>query len=741
MPNNEMKISGTVEKLIYQSEDSWYSVCDVCTDDNKSITVVGIMPYISAGEGIEAEGSWVTNKEYGKQFKVEVYRKTLPKQKNSILRYLSSGAIKGIGAKIAHKIVEQYGEDSFDVIANHPDWLVQINGISRKKAYDMSFDFKEKMDVLELTTFSNGAISPNLAVKISKRWGRKALSLVKENPYFLCSDSYGISFKRADEIALGLGITVDNPYRIESGIKYAMRVFASRDGHTYVERERLVDAVSKLLEIEPEKVVEVLDSTEGVKDISQMLIKNSPCVVLNELYFAEMNVAKKLVLLNKAAINFGDANVEHIIDDIERTIGIKYAALQKKAIWEAVENGVTILTGGPGTGKTTVIKALLRIFSRLGVSCALCAPTGRAAKRMSESTQCEAKTIHRLLEVTSGGEHSDKPRFIRDNTFPLDEDVVIVDEASMIDVPLMNSFVIALKPGTKLILIGDVDQLPSVGEGNVLNDIIRSDCFKTVCLNEIFRQSRGSGIVINAHKINKGELPDLNEKYDDFFFIQREEESIPELISELCKTRLPRKYGISEGIQVITPSKKGVCGTHNLNAILQAQLNPSQSQSDVANGDRVFKIGDRVMQIKNNYEAHWVSDNEFGKSEGLGVFNGDVGKIFNIDKTEQQLLVDFGGRGVEYQFSSLDEIDLSYAITVHKSQGSEYPIVIVPISPKCPPMLLTRNLIYTAITRAEKIVIIVGDKATFYRMIHNNFRFNRQTNLEELIRRSQNGTV
>ena len=736
MPNELIKILGTIEKLIYQSSDSWYSVCDVCTDDNELITVVGIMPYVSVGEGIEAEGQWVTNKDYGKQFKVETYKKALPKQRNSILRYLSSGAVKGVGAKIAQKIVSQYGEDSFDVIANHPDWLVQINGISRKKAYDISNDFREKADVRELMTLSGGSISPNMAVKISKRWGRNALNIVRENPYILCSDDYGISFKRADEIAFGFGITSDNIYRIVSGIKYAMRIFASRDGHTYVKREVLLDAVNKLLGVEKEKVASALDSKEDVNGISKMLIGNEQCVVLNDLYFAEVNIAKKLISLNRGAVSFGDANVEYIIEELEATIGIKYASMQKKAIWESVVNGVTVLTGGPGTGKTTVIKAVLQIFARLGVSCALCAPTGRAAKRMSEATQSEARTIHRLLEVSSGTEYSDKPRFMRDASNPLEEEVIIVDESSMIDVSLMSALLVAIKPGARLILIGDTNQLPSVGEGNVLNDVIRSGSFKTVCLNEIFRQSQDSGIVVNAHKINNGEIPNLSEKFNDFFFIEKSDDLIPGYIAELCKIRLPRKYGITDGIQVITPTKKGLCGTQNLNFTLQTELNPKLGgkEEHTVGVDRVFREQDRVMQTKNNYDVEWQAQCITGTSRGLGVFNGDIGKILSIEKTEQTATIDFGGRVVEYQFSDLDEIEHSYAVTVHKSQGSEYPIVIIPISAKCPPMLLTRNLIYTAITRAERIVIIIGDKNTFYQMINNNFQLNRNTNLYRLLK-------
>ena len=739
MPNDIVKISGTVEKLIYQSNDSWYTVCDVCTDDNSAVTVVGIMPYISVGEGIEAFGTWVTNKDYGKQFKVEEYKKSLPKQKNYILRYLASGAVKGIGPKIAQKIVSQYGEDSFDVISKHPEWLMEINGISRKKAYEISNDFNEKSDIRELMTFTGDSVTPGMASKICKRWGRNALGIIKENPYLLCRDSEGISFKKADEIALGLGVTRDNPHRIESGIKYVMRVFASRDGHTYVKKDSLVDAVQKLLEIEKGDVLEILESKEGVLGVSQMLIGNEPCAVLNELYFSEINIANNLLKLNKSAYSLTDANVEYMIIELENSLGIKYASLQKKAIWESIANGVTVLTGGPGTGKTTIIKALISIFGRFGVSCALCAPTGRASKRMSEATQTEAKTIHRLLEISSGGEFSEAPRFMRDKSNPLDEDVIIVDEASMIDVPLMNSLLMAIKPGTRIILIGDTNQLPSVGEGNVFKDIINSGCFSVVSLNEIFRQAENSGIVVNAHKINNGIHPDFTKKFDDFFFINVEEGEIPSYIADLCKTRLPRKYGITEGIQVISPTKRGACGTLSLNFTLQQALNPaSGAKLEHSMGvDRLFRVGDRVMQTKNNYDIEWSFDDGINKGRGLGVFNGDVGKIIEINKTEQCVDVDYAGRAVSYDFSSLDELDLAYAITVHKSQGSEYPIVIVPVSYKCPPMLLTRNLIYTAITRAEKLVIILGDLETFYKMIDNNIQLNRNTCLEGLLRKSK----
>ena len=731
-----LKISGTVDKIIFQSPTSWYSVCDVSLETGEAITVVGTMPYISVGEAIEASGTFITSKDYGKQFKIEEYRKYLPQNKNSILRYLSSGAVKGIGAKIAKKIVDEYGEDAFDVIENHPEWLAQINGISRKKAYEISFDFKEKADVRELMTSSGGIISADSSVKIYKKWGRNALSMLKENPYCLCSDSFGLSFKMVDQIAMSYSIPLDNENRILCAIKYVLNVFAMRDGHTYVKETQLIDAVSKFTAVEKSKIEQFFEAERLPSGTTRFVVENEPCVALNELYFAEMNIAKRLKLINRKAIMLDNANLEYVVADLEARDGIKYAHLQKKAIYESLKNGVSVLTGGPGTGKTTVIKALIRIFDNIGISYALCAPTGRASKRMSDATGCDAKTIHRLLDVTSAEEFSDEAKFNKNAQNLLEEDAIIIDEASMIDVTLFNALLQAIKPGARIILIGDIDQLPSVGEGNTLNDIIASGQFSVVCLNEIFRQASNSGIVSNAHKINKGELLDFNEKYDDFFFVQKEESKIPEYIADLCKNRLPKKYGkgIIDQIQIISPTKKGMCGTGSLNYIMQESLNPQESnKAQLAKGQsRIFRVGDRVMQTKNNYNIEFTEDKNGIEIVGSGIFNGDVGTIKAIN---DNLIVDFGGRIVEYLPSDLDELDHSYAITVHKSQGSEYPIVIIPVSTSCPYMLLTRNLIYTAITRAEKMVLIVGDKETLFRMIENNTRVVRNTMLARLLKR------
>jgi exodeoxyribonuclease V alpha subunit len=539
-----------------------------------------------------------------------------------------------------------------------------------------------------------------------------------------------------DQIAMSYSIPLDNENRILCAIKYVLNVFAMRDGHTYVKETQLIDAVSKFTAVEKSKIEQFFEAERLPSGTTRFVVENEPCVALNELYFAEMNIAKRLKLINRKAIMLDNANLEYVVADLEARDGIKYAHLQKKAIYESLKNGVSVLTGGPGTGKTTVIKALIRIFDNIGISYALCAPTGRASKRMSDATGCDAKTIHRLLDVTSAEEFSDEAKFNKNAQNLLEEDAIIIDEASMIDVTLFNALLQAIKPGARIILIGDIDQLPSVGEGNTLNDIIASGQFSVVCLNEIFRQASNSGIVSNAHKINKGELLDFNEKYDDFFFVQKEESKIPEYIADLCKNRLPKKYGkgIIDQIQIISPTKKGMCGTGSLNYIMQESLNPQESnKAQLAKGQsRIFRVGDRVMQTKNNYNIEFTEDKNGIEIVGSGIFNGDVGTIKAIN---DNLIVDFGGRIVEYLPSDLDELDHSYAITVHKSQGSEYPIVIIPVSTSCPYMLLTRNLIYTAITRAEKMVLIVGDKETLFRMIENNTRVVRNTMLARLLKR------
>ena len=732
-----INIRGTVENVVYHSEETGYGVCDIEDEQGELVTAVGTMPYISVGEQVDLYGRWAHHKVYGRQFKVERFEKVLPTDKNDILRYLASGAIKGVGPKIAKKIVDKYGEEAFDVISNHPTWLADINGISMRKALEISEDFKEKSGVRDIIMYCNEGFSPNTAMKIYRVWGKNALGILKTNPYCLCTDIEGIGFKYADEIARNAGIPKNDENRIKSAITYVLGVFASRDGHTYVLKDKLEEAVSRLLEIDISYITSQLPVLIQEKRIKKVEYKGETHIYLTDAYLNEEYIARKLIVLDRSASSLDKHNIKSLISRIELEDNITYAEMQKKAIYEAMENGVTILTGGPGTGKTTIVKALLQIFNRLNMKCALCAPTGRAAKRMSDATSSTAKTIHRLLEFDSLSKEVNVPEFLRNENNHLEQDVIIVDESSMIDVPLMSSLLKAIKPGARLILIGDIYQLPSVGEGNVLNDIIASDKFSVVTLNEIFRQAENSGIVVNAHRVNNGEMPDFKEKYEDFFFVSITDESeIPSYIANLCKNRLPKKYGnsIFDGIQLISPTKKGLCGTQNLNLMLQSNINPPSSTKNeyVTRIGKIYREGDKVMQIRNNYNIEWERENETGS----GVFNGDIGVIEAIDNEEKTIVVNYDGKLATYDFTLFEEIDHAYCITVHKSQGSEYPFVIILVT-KCVNMLLTRNLIYTAITRAEKMVLLIGDKDILEIMVNNNISVNRNTGLKNFLVNSQ----
>lgn len=732
------EVTGSVDSVIFQSSDSGYCVCDIEADNGELITAVGIMPYLTAGDRVKVYGNYVTHQVYGRQLKVEKYEKLIPKGKDEMLKYLSSGAIKGIGPKIAEKIVEQYGDESFNVISDHPEWLVQIRGISRKKAFEMSEDFKEKAGVREILDFCKDTIPTATVMRIYKKWGRNALNMIRENPYRLCSDFYGISFKRADQMAQSVGIEPESEERIKCAIQYSLGVFSSRDGHTYVKADKLCSAAASLIGVDESRVQKKLLSMGKGDGICLVNREDGVQVYKKTSYDAEKYIARKLLVLENRAIRTDIENVYSLVETIEAECGIQYAKMQRKAIEASLLYGVSVITGGPGTGKTTVIKALIRIFEKIGMRYALCAPTGRASKRMSEATSCEAKTIHRLLEMTSSQDGEDEAVFMRNDKNLLKEDVIIVDEASMIDVPLMDSFLRAIKPGARLILIGDVNQLPSVGEGNVLKDVINSECFCVTFLNEIFRQSENSGIVVNAHLINNGKYPDLTAKSDDFFFVSKDEGDIPSYIAELCATRIPKKFSktVFDGIQIITPSKKGVCGTVNLNSFFQGRLNPSSPKKSeiTTSAGRTFRTGDKVMQIRNDYDIEWERYGE----DGTGIFNGEIGVIEEAD-SDEGILVNFDGKKVRYETSMLEELEHAYAITVHKSQGSEYPIVIIPLS-QYAPMLLTRNLLYTAITRAENMVIVIGKKEIFYRMIDNNEQVRRNTGLEAFLRQ-ENETI
>lgn len=727
--NMEMA-EGTVERVIYQNAENGYSVAELSVGEAEFLTVVGILPYITEGETIKAYGTFTVHPQFGRQFKVEYYEKELPSTEGTILKYLSSNSIKGVGKAVARKIVDQFGTEAFDVIENHPEWLTDIKGISSAKAEQISEDFKRQYGMRSVMAFCSEYFSPSTAVRIFKRWGGTAVGVIKQNPYVLCDEIYGVGFADCDKIAKDIGMKKDSSERVEAALKYILLHNANQNGHTFVPEEKLLSAAEQILHMEKEPLTDILDELSKMGSVCKKRICGRKCVYLKKFYAAEEYICEKLKLLEDKNLSYGINDINRTIDSIELTEGIKYAPKQREAIALAINSGVMVLTGGPGTGKTTVIKATIGIFERMGYKIALAAPTGRAAKRMSEATSCEAKTIHRLLEM----EYNDglEPKFIKCEKNLLDENVIIVDEASMIDVLLAEALLKAIKPGAKLILIGDFDQLPSVGAGNVLKDIIASERFNSVQLTEIFRQAEQSLIVTNAHAINSGKYPDLSIKSGDFFFISREnDEMTANTVAQLCKTRLPKAYGadIIRRIQVITPSRKGNSGTELLNEKLQAVLNPpSPDKKEKKLRHVVFREGDKVMQIKNNYNIEWHKDDH----EGIGIFNGDIGTVIEINPSGEYVTINFDDRIATYDFTMMDEVEHGYAITVHKSQGSEYPVVIIPIY-SYSNRLLTRNLLYTAVTRAQKMVILVGQEDVVHKMVDNNRRAMRYTSLGELL--------
>lgn len=723
-------VEGTVESVIYQNTENGYSVAEISVAEAEFLTIVGIMPYIAEGETVKAYGNFSVHPQFGRQFKVEFYEKELPSTEGTILKYLSSRSIKGIGAAMARKIVDRFGTETFDIIENHPEWLTDIKGISESKAEQISEDFKRQFGIRTVMAFCSEYFSPSTAVRIYKRWGGSAVNVIKQNPYVLCDEIYGITFADCDKIAKNQGMKKDDQHRVCAALKYILLHNANQNGHTYVPEEKLLAAAEQLVHIDKEPLEDILDELVKGKEIYKKRIAGRKCVFLKKFYEAEEYICEKLKLLEDKNMSFPINDINRTLDSIQITEGIKYAPMQREAICLAVTSSVMVLTGGPGTGKTTVIKAAIQIFERIGYKIALAAPTGRAAKRMSEATGCEAKTIHRLLEM----EYNDglEPKFIRCENNLLDENVIIVDEASMIDVLLCKALLKAVKPGAKLILIGDFDQLPSVGAGNVLKDIIASDRFNTVQLTEIFRQAEMSLIITNAHAINNGKYPDLETKTNDFFFIPRQsDEETAQTVALLCKKRLPKAYGadIVPKIQVITPSRKGNSGTELLNETLQNVLNPpSPDKKEKKIRHITYREGDKVMQIKNDYNIEWHKDDR----DGIGIFNGDIGTIIQINPSAETVTINFDDRIATYDFTIMDEVELGYAITVHKSQGSEYPVVIIPIY-SYSSRLLTRNLLYTAVTRAQKMVILVGDEEVIRRMVDNNRQMLRYTALKELL--------
>ena len=731
------KLAGYVEHIIYRNTDNGYTVLNLVSGEDE-ITCVGIFSTIAEGENIEATGDYTDHPTYGTQFKVVSFEEKAPEDQEAIERYLGSGAIKGIGLAMAARIVRRFREDTFRIIEEEPERLAEVKGISERKAMEIASQVNEKRDLRQAMIFlQQFGITMNLAVKIYNKYGQEVYGILKENPYRLADDIEGVGFRTADDIAAKAGIRTDSDFRVRSGILYTL-LQASGEGHTFLPQEELTAKTSELLGIDKD-IIE-----KNYMDLSidrKIIMKQSgeqTQIYSASFYYMEANTATMLRELD-IAYDVADAEIEQRIHNIEKQTGMQLDEHQVQAVKEAVRNGLLVITGGPGTGKTTTINTIIRYFEMEGMDIFLAAPTGRAAKRMSETTGFEARTIHRMLELNGGMEGS--AGFERNETNPLETDLVIIDEMSMVDITLMNSLLKAIAPGTRLILVGDINQLPSVGPGSVLKDIIQAEAFNVVMLTKIFRQASTSDIIVNAHKINRGEEVSLDNKSMDFFFLKRyEADIIINVVLQLVKQKMPKFVDATPyDIQVLTPMRKGLLGVERLNGILQQYLNPpDQSKREKEHGDMVFREGDKVMQTKNNYQLEWEICTKFGLTvdKGMGIFNGDMGIITEINDFAETMTVEFDeGRKVEYSYKLLDELELAYAITIHKSQGSEYPAVVIPLL-SGPSMLMNRNLLYTAVTRARKCVTLVGNDTTFNQMIQNTSQQKRYSGLCDRIRES-----
>lgn len=725
-------ITGYVDHIVFRNNDNGYTVLNlVC--DGEEITCTGIFHEISEGETIEAEGEYTTHPAYGDQFRVKSFESKAPEDLVSIERYLGSGAIKGVGAALAARIVKKFREDTFRIIEEEPERLAEIKGISERKAREIAQQTEEKKELRQAMIFlQKYGISLTLAVKIYQAYGMDVYRIIQENPYKLADDMSGVGFKIADEIARRVGIHTDSDFRIRSGILYSLQQ-AAGEGHTCLPKEVLTRRTCALLEVEPEYVEKHYMDMGMERKIILKEMRDDLYVYAASYYYMEANTASMLKALN-VSYDVSDTAIENKVHRIEEDTGMELDDMQMTAVKEAVKNGLLVITGGPGTGKTTTINTIIRYFESEGMDIFLAAPTGRAAKRMSETTGFEARTIHRMLELNGGMEGS--AGFEKNEKNPLETDVIIIDEMSMVDITLMHSLLKAIMYGTRLILVGDANQLPSVGPGCVLKDIIDSGTCNVVKLTRIFRQASQSDIVVNAHKINRGENVVLDNKSRDFFFLKRHDaDVIISVCIQLISQKLP-KYVEAQpfDIQVLTPMRKGLLGVERLNSILQHYLNPADKEKkEKEHGAVVFREGDKVMQTKNNYQIQWEIRSRYGIpiEKGMGVFNGDMGIVKEINAFSETLSVEFEeGKIVEYPFKQLDELELAYAITVHKAQGSEYPAVVIPLLGG-PRMLMNRNLLYTAVTRAKKCVTIVGDDTAFYEMAANVSEQKRYSGLKE----------
>jgi exodeoxyribonuclease V alpha subunit len=729
-------LNGFVESIVFKSEDTGYVVCKV-RGEKVLISAVGTAPLIKEGQNVKLTGYWTVHKQFGNQFNIQDYEELLPNSLDGIEKYLSAGIIHGIGPVTAKKIISKFGEETLDIMENHIERLTEIEGIGEKKFQIIYESYIEQQGLKDIILyFGKHGVTNNQCLKIYKKFGPNSKQIVSDNPYILCDEISGIGFKTADRIAMSIGIESNSDFRIQSGIKHVMNQFCAA-GNTFMPKDKIVDECVKNLLISKELIENNIYDMSAKQKIVVENINGIEAGFLLQYYYCELGVTSKIISLGLQQIQTINSDVDFEINVFEKEQKIEFAPSQREAIIGAFNNGIEIITGGPGTGKTTIIKAIIHIYENNGMKVILGAPTGRAAKRMTESTGREAKTIHRLLEM--GISEEDESVFERGESSPLDCDVIIIDEASMIDIILMQNLLKAINLGTRLIIVGDVDQLPSVGAGNVLRDLIESEYIKVVRLKEIFRQGSESLIIVNAHRINEGQMPLLNQKDKDFFFISEEnQERILNTIIDLISRRLPKfnqAWDILRDMQLLTPMRKGTLGVSNLNSRLQEIFNPpSKDKKEKTSRDMIFREGDKVMQTKNNYTLKWIRVSGWGENEGVGVYNGDLGFIEKIDEENKVLTIIFDEeRKIIYDFNFLDELDLAYATTIHKSQGSEFKVVIIPAFMGSP-FLMNRNLLYTGITRAKQLVVVGGFQKALKYMIDNTNSIERYSALKCRIR-------